>query len=100
MREKGRPFIPTTIEPANSFHRLFQPLPVDNWPLTAVVRPASVRSGRLPWRSLQGSVTNRACSRSRALAKRRAGWVGTTAIRGNLASCLQAIGSQLAGGEH
>ena len=71
VREKGR-LIPAIIEPANSLHRLFHPFLWTNWPLTAVVRPASVRSGRLPWRSLQGSVTNRAGSRSRAVAKMRA----------------------------
>src|SRR5215213_1565318 len=43
VHEKGR-LIPAIIEPANSLHRLFHPFLWTNWPLTAVVRPAPVRS--------------------------------------------------------
>src|SRR5215208_3391102 len=72
VHEKGR-LIPAIIEPANSLHRLFHPFLWTNWPLTAVVRRSPVRSGRFPWRSLQGSVTNRAGSRSRSIAKYEVG---------------------------
>jgi hypothetical protein len=71
---------------------LVPPLPVDKLAVERRRSPCIRKSGRLPWRSLQGSVTNRACSRRRAVAKCEPDGSERQPSGGNLASCLQAIG--------